>query len=40
MPAYNTDKQFHPREKGWVGYVFTVAGVRIYLAGDTTGYPR
>ena len=40
VPAYNTDKQFHPREKGWVGYVFTVAGVRIYLAGDTDRIPE
>ncbi len=24
VPSYNTNKQFHPREKGWVGYIFTL----------------
>jgi L-ascorbate metabolism protein UlaG (beta-lactamase superfamily) len=35
VPAYNTNKQFHTKGKGWVGYIFTVKGQRIYLAGDT-----
>jgi L-ascorbate metabolism protein UlaG (beta-lactamase superfamily) len=33
--AYNTNKKFHPRTNDWVGYIFTVEGQRIYLAGDT-----
>ncbi len=40
VPAYNTDKQFHPRDRGWVGYVFTAEGQRIYLAGDTDYIPE
>ncbi len=35
VPAYNTLKPFHPRRKGWVGYIVTIDGVRIYVAGDT-----
>jgi L-ascorbate metabolism protein UlaG (beta-lactamase superfamily) len=40
VPAYNTNKKFHPRDKGWVGYIFTVDGKRIYLAGDTDLIPE
>jgi len=40
VPSYNTNKQFHPRENGWVGYIFTVKGQRIYLAGDTDYIPE
>ncbi len=35
VPAYNTNKKFHTKDKNWVGYIFTVNGERIYLAGDT-----
>lgn len=34
IPAYNTLKPFHPRRAGWVGYVMTLEGKRIYVAGD------
>lgn len=40
VPAYNTNKPFHPRDNGWVGYVFTVEGRRIYFAGDTDRIPE
>jgi L-ascorbate metabolism protein UlaG (beta-lactamase superfamily) len=40
VPAYNTNKQFHTRDKGWVGYIFTVNGQRIYIAGDTDHIPE
>ncbi len=40
VPAYNTNKQFHTRGQGWVGYIFTVKGERIYLAGDTDHIPE
>lgn len=40
VPAYNTNKQFHTKDKGWVGYIFTVKGQRIYLAGDTDYIPE
>lgn len=46
VPAYNLDKfrepgvPFHPREAGYVGYVFTLDGVRYYHAGDTDAVPE
>jgi len=40
VPSYNTNKQFHPKANGWVGYIFTVNGQRIYLAGDTDYIPE
>jgi L-ascorbate metabolism protein UlaG (beta-lactamase superfamily) len=40
VPAYNIDKQFHTKDRGWVGYVFTVRGQRIYIAGDTDYIPE
>ena len=33
--AYNKLKPFHPKAAGWVGYILTVSGSRIYIAGDT-----
>ncbi|MEK6692323.1 MAG: MBL fold metallo-hydrolase [Nitrospirota bacterium] len=35
VPAYNTNKQFHTKGNNWVGYIFTVMGQRVYIAGDT-----
>jgi len=35
VPAYNTNKRFHPRENNWLGFVIEVGGKRIYYAGDT-----
>lgn len=40
VPSYNTDKKFHPKENNWVGYIFTVKGHRIYIAGDTDYIPE
>lgn len=40
VSAYNLNKNFHPKKNGWVGYVITVQGVRIYLAGDTDRIPE
>ena len=43
VPAYNSapDRQnFHPQANGWVGYVFTLEGTRIYHAGDTDAIPE
>jgi len=40
VPAYNTNKQFHTKDKGWVGYIFTFNSKRIYLAGDTDYIPE
>ena len=34
--AYNTNKKFHPKSNGWLGFVVTLPdGRRIYHAGDT-----
>ena len=35
VPAYNVDKHFHPKENAWVGYILTLEGERLYIAGDT-----
>ena len=35
VAAYNLLKPFHPKNKGWCGYILTVNGSRIYIAGDT-----
>ncbi len=40
VPSYNTNKPFHPRHNNWVGYIFTVEGQRIYIAGDTDYIPE
>lgn len=40
VPAYNTNKQYHPREAGHVGFVFELDGNRIYFAGDTDLVPE
>ncbi len=40
VPAYNINKQFHPKSKGWVGYIFTVNNTVIYHAGDTDHIPE
>jgi len=40
VPAYNTNKQYHPKANNWVGYIFTVDGQRIYIAGDTDRIPE
>ncbi|MBF0521060.1 MAG: MBL fold metallo-hydrolase [Nitrospirae bacterium] len=40
VPAYNTNKNFHPKANNWLGYIFKVNGIRIYLAGDTDHIPE
>ena len=35
IPAYNVNKQFHPKANEWVGYVLKIDGVTYYIAGDT-----
>ena len=39
VPAHNVVKRFHPPEKGWLGYVFTLGNVTYYHAGDTDFLP-
>jgi L-ascorbate metabolism protein UlaG (beta-lactamase superfamily) len=40
VPSYNTNKQFHTKDRGWVGYIFTLSGQRVYIAGDTDYIPE
>ncbi|RMF55141.1 MBL fold metallo-hydrolase [Candidatus Woesearchaeota archaeon] len=40
VPAYNTNKKFHPKENNWLGYVINIGGTRIYHAGDTDKIPE
>ena len=40
VSSYNTNKQFHTKDRNWVGYIFTVNGQKIYIAGDTDYIPE
>lgn len=40
VPAYNPNKQFHPKNNGWLGYIVTINGQRIYVAGDMDATPE
>ena len=40
VPAYNTNKTFHPKADGKVGFVLTANDIRIYHAGDTDDIPE
>lgn len=33
--AYNENKQFHPKDNLWVGYIIEIDKVSYYIAGDT-----
>ena len=35
VPSYNIDKQFHPKENNWVGYIININDIKYYIAGDT-----
>lgn len=35
IPAYNQEKQFHPRENNWLGYIIKIDNITYYIAGDT-----
>jgi L-ascorbate metabolism protein UlaG (beta-lactamase superfamily) len=39
VPAYNLEKQFHPKGNG-NGYVLTFGGKRVFVAGDTENVPE
>ena len=40
VAAYNPNKKFHPKSAGYVGYIVTLNGKRIYHAGDTDLIPE
>ena len=35
IPAYNLNKNFHPKTNNWVGYIITLDNIVYYIAGDT-----
>lgn len=35
IPAYNTNKNFHPKSNEWVGYIVNLDQTTYYIAGDT-----
>ena len=40
FPAYNIDKEFHPKENNWNGYVVAMGGLKYYHPGDTDKIPE
>ena len=40
VAAYNTNKHFHPKADGKVGFVITAGNMRIYHTGDTDDIPE
>jgi len=43
IASYNTsaDRQdFHPKDRGDLGFVLTIDGTRVYISGDTEGTPE
>ena len=40
VPSYNIDKQYHPRENNWVGYIVEANDINYYIAGDTDLTPE
>lgn len=35
VPAYNLNKDYHPKDAGYVGYIVTLNNITYYIAGDT-----
>jgi L-ascorbate metabolism protein UlaG (beta-lactamase superfamily) len=40
VPAYNKEKDFHPKSEGWFGYIIKFENVIIYHSGDTDNIPE
>ncbi len=40
VPAYNIDKDFHPRQNEGVGYILHLGDVQIFHLGDTDNIPE
>lgn len=40
VPSYNTDKDFHPKKNGWLGFIVEIEGVKVYHAGDADFIPE
>ena len=35
VPAYNINKEFHPKGNDWLGYIFTINNITFYHMGDS-----
>lgn len=40
MPAYNLEREFHPKKEGWLGYIIKIGDIIIYHAGDSDFVPE
>ena len=40
VPAYNTNKKFHPKSDNKLGFIITINNLRIYHCGDTDSIPE
>lgn len=40
VAAYNTNKKFHPKANGWLGFLVKINDTTIYHAGDTDHIPE
>ncbi len=40
VPSYNTDKDFHPKKNGWLGFIVETEGLKVYHAGDADFIPE
>jgi L-ascorbate metabolism protein UlaG (beta-lactamase superfamily) len=40
LPAYNTDKDFHPKAAQHLAFILEAEGERLYFAGDTDQIPE
>jgi L-ascorbate metabolism protein UlaG (beta-lactamase superfamily) len=40
VPSYNTNKDFHVKGKGWLGFIVTLEGMRVYHTGDADFIPE
>ena len=40
VPAYNTNKSFHPKENGWMGVIIDDENIKIYHTGDSDVIPE
>ena len=38
--SYNLNKNFHPKENQWVGFIINLDGTKYYIAGDTDNIPE
>lgn len=35
VAAYNVNKEYHPKENNWVGYLIKIQGISYFIVGDT-----